>query len=64
MRTISVFGDKYNSFAVGRRFDANRATLHQTTVPQRVTTLQIVRLLDSSHKHSYLLNWQTEMNES
>ena len=55
MRTIGVFGDKYDSFAIWSRFNSDCATLHQTVVPVRITTLQIVGLLHSSHAHSQLL---------
>jgi len=63
-RTISVFGDQNNGFAVWRGLDANRATLRQTTVAKRVTTLQIVRLLNSNtNTPPYLLaisdKWMT-----
>jgi len=47
IRTLSILGNKNKSFAVGRRFNSDRPALHQTIVPERVASLQVVRLLYS-----------------
>jgi len=54
-QTGSVSGDEHDPLAARRRLNADRFLLHETAVTERVTSLQIVRLL-RERRHMLVLH--------